>query len=61
MEVRPMLVPVAEQLRELALKCAQLARDYRGDKASVDFEGLAVELAEVASRLDRFIELRDEP
>lgn len=52
---------IAERLRELALKCAQLARDHRGDKASVDFEGLAVELAEVANGLDKLNVLRDEP
>jgi hypothetical protein len=44
---------LAERLRQLGLKCSRLARDHRENNLSVELEGLAVELAEEASKLDR--------
>jgi len=51
---------VAEHLRQFALKCPRLARDHRGQAVATDFEGLAVELAEQASKLDRLIKLAEQ-
>ena len=47
-------------LRQLALKCSQLARDHRGDAVAAEFEALAVELAEQASKLDRLFKAVEE-
>ena len=51
---------VAEHLSQLALNCSRLARDHRGQAVATEFEGLAVELAEQASKLDRLIKLAEE-
>jgi len=46
---------IAEHLRQLALKCSRLARDNRGQAIAGEFEGLAVELAQDAHKLDQLI------
>jgi len=51
---------VAEHLKQLALKCSRLARDNRGQAVATEFEELAVEIAEQASKLDRLVKLAEE-
>jgi len=51
---------VAERLTQLALKCSRLSRKYRGHEIAAEFETLAAELAEEASKLDLLVKIIDE-
>jgi hypothetical protein len=50
MNVTPHLL--AEQLRQVAVQCSQLARDCSDKKIANELEGVGVQLAEQARKLD---------
>ena len=50
----------AERLRQLAMKCSRLARENRELRIAEELEGLSVELADEAAKLDQLFEVIEE-
>ena len=44
--------PIAERLRQIAIKCARLAASCTDKKTANELEGVSAELAEKAQHLD---------
>lgn len=51
---------MAENLRQLAVKCSQLAKDCTDKKIANELEGISVHLAEKARQIDHLFDVFNE-
>lgn len=51
---------MAENLRQLAVKCSRLAKDCTDKNIANELEGIGADLAEKAKKLDELFKLIDE-
>lgn len=56
-----MTCEIAEQLRDAAIKCSQLAKACSDQAIVVEIEGISADLAEKARQLDRLSDGLNEP